>query len=144
MSKINVTYKDPITKTSPILNRYYTLTHSDETGDLFLTIGPKYDDSISESLLKDAVFGKWVVNCINCHILMLFVDVGYDSYEICKKRYNTFKTHLPHAISGIIKGDIDFLNTNKTLLDSKIYLKFNCKYDEFNNFDDYGYIKKYT
>ncbi len=40
--KLFVTYKDGVTATGPIIPRRYTLTHSDVTGDLFLTIGCQY------------------------------------------------------------------------------------------------------
>ena len=43
--KLLVEYKPGVTPISPIIPRRYTLTHSDETGELFLTIGSEYDRS---------------------------------------------------------------------------------------------------
>ena len=47
-----------------VLPRRYTLTHSDTTGDLFLTISPEYDtDQISgwyTRLMRDEVLGEWL------------------------------------------------------------------------------------
>jgi Staygreen protein len=40
--KLSVIYKDSVTATEPVIPRRYTLTHSDITGDLFLTIGVNY------------------------------------------------------------------------------------------------------
>ncbi|MDF2790251.1 MAG: hypothetical protein K0S80_3350 [Neobacillus sp.] len=37
--KISVEYRDGVTIAEPVIPRYYTLTHSDVTGELFLTIG---------------------------------------------------------------------------------------------------------
>jgi hypothetical protein len=31
-----------VTAAEPVISRYYTLTHSDVTGELFLTIGKQY------------------------------------------------------------------------------------------------------
>jgi len=36
--KLTVEYRDIVTATKPIIPRRYTLTHSDDTGELFLTI----------------------------------------------------------------------------------------------------------
>jgi hypothetical protein len=41
--KLHVRFASSTMEDSPILPRRYTLTHSDATGDLFLTIGPDYD-----------------------------------------------------------------------------------------------------
>ena len=41
--RLNVIFKDNIGKSRPIMPRKYTLTHSDETAELFLSIGNKYD-----------------------------------------------------------------------------------------------------
>ena len=37
--KLSVEFRDGVTNTEPILGRRYTLTHSDITAELFLTIG---------------------------------------------------------------------------------------------------------
>ena len=41
---VSIKYKDGIGIYSGVDKRKYTLTHSDETGELFLTIGKKYDN----------------------------------------------------------------------------------------------------
>ena len=47
-----------VTATEPIIGRKYTLTHSDITADLFLTIGLEYAyDEISE--MRDEVLAEW-------------------------------------------------------------------------------------
>ena len=37
--RLTVEYRDGVTATQPIVPRNHTLTHSDLTGELFLTIG---------------------------------------------------------------------------------------------------------
>ena len=55
--KLFVTYTGGVTATEPVIPRSYTLTHSDSTGELFLTIGiyyaweninPKRDEVLGE------------------------------------------------------------------------------------------------
>ena len=42
-AKLHVAWSQGVTPQGPISPRRYTLTHSDATGDLFLTIGADYD-----------------------------------------------------------------------------------------------------
>ena len=41
--KLNIIYNDDIDNNGPVIPRRYTLTHSDETGELYLSIGRCYD-----------------------------------------------------------------------------------------------------
>jgi len=41
--KLHVTYLPGVDPEAPIAPRRYTLTHSDVTGNLYLTIGPDYN-----------------------------------------------------------------------------------------------------
>ena len=43
-SKVHAELRDRVSPISPILDRKYTVTHSDETADLFVTIGRHYAD----------------------------------------------------------------------------------------------------
>ena len=43
--KLEITLIDPVTENGPVEDRKYTLTHSDETGMLFLDIGNVYNYS---------------------------------------------------------------------------------------------------
>ena len=44
---------------SPIKDRKYTLTHSDDTGMMFLTVSNEYDYSAINYDLRDEVLGTW-------------------------------------------------------------------------------------
>lgn len=56
-NKLSVEHRDNITPTSPIKPKKYTLTHSDMTGELFLTIAKNYAvDKIT--MLRDEVLLK--------------------------------------------------------------------------------------
>ena len=76
--KLKTTFVEPITLYSPIEGRKYTLTHSDDTGVLFLTIGNEYNcDAINEDL-RDEVLGTWKVY-YNSYILFFYIYVGEKS-----------------------------------------------------------------
>ena len=56
---INIKYKDGIDIYRGENKRKYTLTHSDETGELFLTIGKDYDYESINYKLRDEALGSW-------------------------------------------------------------------------------------
>ncbi|TWI59652.1 staygreen family protein [Halalkalibacter nanhaiisediminis] len=54
--KLSVEYMEGIAARKPVMPRRYTLTHSDLTGELFLTIGINYAWGKINSL-RDEIFG---------------------------------------------------------------------------------------
>ena len=62
-ASLSVRFRDGTTAEGPLLPRRYTLTHSDSTGNLFLTIGRDYDrQQISgwyTRLMRDEVLAEW-------------------------------------------------------------------------------------
>ena len=73
------------------LPRKYTLTHSDTTGDLFLTISREYDEKqISgwyTKFMRDEVLGERKQKLVNMNYIYIFISVedlflGGQKYEI--------------------------------------------------------------
>lgn len=57
--KLSVDFIGEVMPTGPMIPRRYTLTHSDQTGELFLTIGSIYaKDKITAN--RDEVIGEWL------------------------------------------------------------------------------------
>ena len=55
--KLHVEFRQGVTPTEPIMPRRYTLTHSDVTAELFLTVGPEYAyDKITQ--MRDEVLAE--------------------------------------------------------------------------------------
>ena len=63
-SKLHVKFGEGARPDGPLYPRRYTLTHSDRTGDLFLTIGADYDRralrALQVRLERDEVLGEWI------------------------------------------------------------------------------------
>jgi magnesium dechelatase len=135
---------DPVLKEqSTVLPRCYTLTHSDLTGDLFLTIAPTYDhEKISgwyTRLMRDEVLGEWKDPeepklHIHCHVSGGFV------FGTAKMRLGIFKHHLPMAIEAICYGDRDFLENSEKLLDAPLIVHFHAKQTELDTIEPWGSI----
>jgi hypothetical protein len=93
----------------PVMPRCYTLTHSDTTGDLFLTIGPEFDlAQISgwyTRLMRDEVLAEWRDDedgralHVYCHVSggLVLGTAGW--------RYAIFRHELPLVLEAFRYGD---------------------------------------
>ena len=103
--KLSVEYIDGVTAAGPVIPRRYTLTHSDLTGELFLTIGIHYAwEKINP--LRDEVLGEWrpYGNSLN-YCVNLYIDQGEYDLNIAEKRNEIFRRELPLALTAIRYGD---------------------------------------
>ncbi|MTI70696.1 MAG: hypothetical protein FH751_10650 [Firmicutes bacterium] len=130
--KLFVEYRPYVTETEPIIPRRYTLTHSDITADLFLTIGTYYAfDKINE--MRDEVLAEWrIIN--GKYTLYGYVYVGGENIkkELAALRFNIFNRELPLALEAIVYGDRNFFNAHPKLIDAPIIIYFDSYYEEFN------------
>ena len=124
-------------ETKPIIPRKYTLTHSDETGELFLTIARKYDyDKITD--MRDEVLAEWVM-FNNEYALMVNVMIDKEKNPIMSAiRNSIFTKELPLALQAIRYGDAEFFKRNSYLDKAPIYVKFNSIYPLFNRLELWG------
>lgn len=142
--KLNVVFAADVDKHGPIIPRRYTLTHSDETGELFLSIGKYYDYSkVNES--RDEVLGCW--NCDENNLYYLRLEVLLDACDGEEKlaiRNKVFRNELPMAIKAIIYGDREFLLACEELYESKVIIKFKSSNKSYSAVEQWGYVKDYN
>jgi hypothetical protein len=140
--KLNVEFRLGVTPRNPIIPRHYTLTHSDITGDLFLTIGRNYAyDKIMP--IRDEVLGKWsLIN--NRYILSVYVHVdGQNGLATTSRRNEIFIRELPLALEAIRYGDKDFFNAHPFLDNAPIFVHFYSIYPKFNRIEYWGTPSNY-
>lgn len=141
-TKLNVKYKDKVSTKENIIPRRYTLTHSDETGELFLTIGEKYDFDSIDYTMRDEVFASWEKD--NKYYLMINVEVDNElglSNAIIRDKI--FREELPLAITAIVYGDNLFFENNRDLYESPVIIKFNSDIKEYDTVEEWGKIRDY-
>lgn len=138
--------KDNATSLGPIPTRKYTLTHSDETGHLFLTIGSTFAWEQINKEQRDEVLGQWQVNKkkLLFHV-DIYLDNGEFSYEKVMKRNEIFRRELSLALQAIRYGDA-YLFTRCPALDyAIIIIHFHssfppfCKNENWGNFIFYSF-----
>jgi hypothetical protein len=142
--KLDVKYIPPATSFEPVDCRKYTLTHSDTTGELFLSIGNIYDYQSLDYAMRDEVLADWVT--INGEYLLyakVYISNGDYDKNMSRIRYMIFKKELELALTGIIYGDRSFYIYYPWLLDAPIYVQFSSTYPEFSEVAYYGTPRSY-
>ena len=139
--KLETNFIEPINLYGPIKDRKYTLTHSDETGMLFLDIGYVYYYSAIDQDLRDEVLGRWLLPDNAPPMLIFYAYVGCEDFESAAKRYKIFKSHMEMALAAIIYGDSVLFDNFPELVNAPIYVKFDSTVPNFNNYEFYGNVE---
>lgn len=136
-TKLTTTFKY-VTPINPITPRRYTLTHSDITAQLFLTIGLVFDfDAINP--MRDEVMCEWC-KVQNTYIFHAYVQVDseLENQTTSATRYNIFKQEMPLALEAIRFGDQTFFKYHSALDYVPICIHFHSIYPEFNVIEYWG------
>jgi len=145
--KLHVQFDQAIKSQDADFPRCYTLTHSDVTGELFLTIGTAYDhealSGIYNKFMHDEVLGEWQTGqqpflLIHCHVS------GGLVLGPAKWRESIFRQHLPMVLAAICYGDQAFLLENPSLLDADITVHFHAKQDSLDREENWGKVRDYS
>ena len=112
----------------PLVPRCYTLTHSDSTGDLFLTVGPEVDrkqiSGWTTRLMRDEVLAEWQESKegpalhVFCHVSGGLVLGSADM------RYGIFQRELPLVLEAFRFGDGGIFEAQPELDRAPIWIHF--------------------
>nr|WP_195266077.1 MULTISPECIES: staygreen family protein [unclassified Clostridium] len=142
-SKLIFDFKDGISKEGPIIPRNYTVTHSDEAGNILVIVAKTYDKSCVTDK-RDEIYGKW---CENGNKYILCIELSVDGNERDKnkvlQRNRIFRDVLPLVITAIRQGDLGLIKKHNKLDESDIFIKFNSRFDEFYKVEHWGKLKNY-
>ena len=126
--KLHVRFRDRATPTGPIAPRRYTLTHSDATGDLFLTVGTEYDrKQISgwyTRLMRDEVLAEWREDeegpalHVHCHLS------GGLVFGTARWRHEIFRHELPLVLEAFRFGARQLYEAHPALDEAPIRVHF--------------------
>lgn len=136
-NKLSVEFRKGVTVVQPILCRKYTLTHSDLTADLFLTIALEYAyDMINE--IRDEVLAEWRTSNGSLFLYVyVFVD-GQQEADLTAVRDAIFRRELPLALEAIRYGDRVFFYAHPELDRVPIWIHFDSQNPQYNRFENWG------
>ena len=129
-----------ISESDPVVPRAYTLTHSDSTGELFLTIDRVHNyPQISgwyTRLMRDEVLAEWqFLNepsfHVHCHVSggFLFGSAGW--------RNSIFRKHIPMVLQAFRYGDRDLFSAHPELDHAQIFVHFHSTQSKYNRTEDW-------
>lgn len=140
--KLHVTLASGTQARQPIMPRCYTLTHSDITGDLFLTIGAKHDQKqiagLYTRLMRDEVLAEWRQDAdgpalhVHCHVSggLIFGSAGM--------RDGIFKRVLPLVLEALRYGDRELFEAHPALDEAPILVHFQARQRRYNRVERWG------
>lgn len=141
--KLSVDFREGVTPTDPIIPRHYTLTHSDITAELFLTIGLEYAyDKINS--MRDEVLGKWI-KVGKEYFFYVYLHVDDKSVpSLTVVRNSIFRRELPLALEAIRYGDRKLFHAHTELDNSQIIVYFNSSNPYFKKIENWGTFLDYS
>lgn len=140
--KLHVEIDDNLENPKCIETRHYTLTHSDETGELFLFIDMKYREE-EFSHHRDEVLASWE-KIEDKYFLNIFLCVdGEKEDKNVEDRDIIFREELPLALAAIVYGDKNLYLENEELLNAPIIVYFNSKDKQYNRVERWGEVSDY-
>lgn len=145
--KLHVRVMESMASAGGPSRRKYTLTHSDRTGDLYLTIGPDYDrEQIAgwyTRLMRDEVLAEWRDDDegpalhVYCHVSggIVFGSAGW--------RYRIFQHHLRQVLQAFRHGDADLFKADPGLDEAPVAIHFRARQQRYNRVEAWGKLGDY-
>ena len=140
--KLHVQFGPGVTPEGPLVPRRYTLTHSDTTGDLFLTIAPEADAQQIAGwytrLMRDEVMAEWRESeegpalHIFCHIS------GGVVFGSAAMRDEIFRRELPLVLEAFRYGDATLFGTRPELDSAPIWMHFQSSNARYHKLERWG------
>ncbi len=137
-----VQYRENISPIQPVLGRKYTITHSDRSGDLFVTIADEYaKDRIGP--MRDEVLIEWKRRKRE-YVLEGSVLVDINQSEVNSKiRNEIFLREMPLILKSLRYADRFLFETYPILDSSTVFINFDSNNPEFNKNYNFGAIGNY-
>ncbi|WP_342574864.1 staygreen family protein [Solibacillus sp. FSL K6-1781] len=143
--RLSVEYRDGVTATDPVISRHHTLTHSDDTGELFLTIGTQFAWDKVNNDMRDEVIGEWKTNghCIYYNAYVMVNKEGQD-FNTAMRRYEVFRRELPLALTAIRYGDRFLFDVYPALDNGLIIVNFISTYPQLYKQEIFGTFSSFS
>ncbi|MBM7664685.1 hypothetical protein JOC25_001144 [Solibacillus kalamii] len=143
--RLSVEYRDGVTATDPVISRHHTLTHSDDTGELFLTIGTQFAWDKVNIDMRDEVIGEWKTNghCIYYNAYVMVNKEGQD-FNTAMRRYEVFRRELPLALTAIRYGDRFLFDVYPALDNGLIIVNFISAYPQLYKQEIFGTFSSFS
>lgn len=131
--------------TDAFLPRWYTLTHSDRTGDLFLTIGREADEKqiagLYTRLMRDEVVAEWKEGRegdLELHVYVL-VSGGF-VFGTAGMRDSILRRHMPMVLEAFSYAESDVISHDPALERAFVKVHYQSHRKKYDRIEDYGHF----
>jgi hypothetical protein len=140
--KVFVQYRDIMKPYGPVMNRRYTITHSDITAELFVFVSQNYaNDQVTS--MRDEVRIAWELNRKRLYLIGSVIVDGEGVEGNADIRNNIFYREMPTALRALRQAD-RFLFVNEPSLDNTpVYIHFISSDPTYDKVYDFGVIGFY-
>lgn len=143
-NKVFVQYRDKINPYEPVEDRKYTITHSDITAELFVSIGESYAaDQITQ--MRDEVTISWIPseNDEGWSLLGAVVVSGQGIEGDAAIRNKIFYNEMPTALQALRLADRFLFNQDPSLDNTPVIIYFISDDPEYDKVYNFGVIGDY-
>ncbi len=141
-SKVLVEYRDGVCEKSPVIGRKYTVTHSDVTGELYVTIGREYATDLFSEIRDELLL---TIFCCDNSVRIRGVvqlDVAGKAFDR-EKRMQIFTNEMSKALQAVRYADHEFFEKHKFLDYEPILLRFASKDTRYDRIYHFGSMRDY-
>lgn len=147
--RLHVTFAPDVSLTLMEMPRRYTLTHSDLSGELFLTISQQFNRSQISGwytrLMRDEVLAEWKSAphqgspflIVHCHVS------GGLALGSARWRYNIFNHHMNQVLQSFRYGDRLLIENEPALDKAAVIVQYKARQREFNKAVNWGSVGDY-
>lgn len=139
---LTINRNDNVLDNGPILPRCYEVTYLKSSNSIEVNIDR--DEDKSKNIYKgEGLCGRW---CYENNKYMLFFQINIkseDGYDKLIEKNKEVRENIPLMIKAIRKVEEKLCMKNKNLEDAEIFIKFNCKEDDFYKVENWGKLKSY-
>lgn len=131
-AKLTVTFTPGTLPGGSMVPRRYTLTHSDRTGDLFLTIGAEFDRralrALQVRLERDEVLGEWVLDAGEPRLeLHMMAQGGLPVFGTAALRCRIFRGYRDLVLAALQHGDRAFTGAHPEIVGAPVLARFHWR-----------------
>lgn len=140
--KVFVQYRDKITPYGPIMNRKYTITHSDTTAELFVFVAEEYaEDQITK--IRDEVRLQWERKDKGVALVgsVLVDGKGVKGLPVIRNRI--FYKEMPTALQALRQADRFLFDKDPRLDKAPVIIHFVSTKPLYNKTYNFGVIGDY-
>ena len=140
--KVFVQYRDRMKPYEPVIDRKYTITHSDTTAELFVFVGENYaEDQVTT--MRDEVRIAWEHNQRGLALIGSVIVDGAGINGNADNRNKIFYNEMPTALQALRQADRFLFEKQHNLDKTPVFIHFNSMNPAYDKIYSFGVIGLY-